>query len=170
MPHSRNKVQEWMMDAIELAKTDLCVVTEKQLVTKVKTMVKAGPVERALQRILKHTILSPDYDPWEKTNEFLDNNMELERVETNMDVAQRVTNRLLGRMGNIPISRQWEYLTDRLGKMPILGIGNVPELEAITYGCSDADWTLRAYNVMNIRITGLCHGGPWDIADCDVDK
>ena len=75
--------------------------------------------EAVLRRVLRH-IGGAEYDPWQKPH--------WSKGEE--------TVRLFG--------RPWlERMEAAVGRMPRKSIARVPLEEAVQYGCSDADWTLR---------------------------
>jgi uracil-DNA glycosylase family 4 len=161
MPYSRKAVQEWIFDAMDYAGEHLVYVSQKQLKTKVKEIRKPSEIERGLNRIVSHSILSDDYDTWKKMEELFANPKltapERQFVDStrNQDIAGRVIGRLTGNPGAYPIA----------------GIGNVPLDEAVMYGCSDADMTLRVeLELQKIRAKLTGERGAWDVTEDDEDK
>jgi len=115
-PASIEALQTWMIEALQIAQTDLCFTERVQLNTKVKEVVHKGELESLLDRLLRLTDVSSEYDPWERLHEFW----------------------------NEP-SNEWmvDYVTARVGHYPVLGIANCKLADAVNYACGDADWTGR---------------------------
>jgi len=115
-PASIRALENWMVEAAVVAEMDLHYSEHKHLKTKVKTIVKAGELEKLLKRMMSHVDVSSEYDPWQRLDDFW-------RDEEN----------------------EWQtaYVEARCGRYPILGIGNCKLDEAVRYGCSDADFTGR---------------------------
>lgn len=116
-PHSRNAMIDWLVNAREVAERKFQVVEEKQLKTKIKRIVKQHPISKDLTRILSHTV------------------KERESTAAEYDPWEK--------WGEIEDGEIKQRLIQECGKPPLLGIGNVPEKEALEYGCGDADMTFR---------------------------
>lgn len=71
-----------------------------------------GDAERLFHRLIGHTDESSEYDPWERLDEFWREN-----------------------------GHAAAHIEARVGRYPILGIGNCTEAQAIRYAVGDADWT-----------------------------
>lgn len=109
---------------------------------------KAGAVEAVLMHCLSHTMNTYEaekpYDPWVKLKEMKE----------------------VGLRGKVPEKWEFEWLEQELGPVPILGIGNVEIGEAVTYGCSDSDWTGQAAAELEVR-----RGDPrWTVDQRDRDR
>jgi len=115
-PASLRALISWMTEAYIVASTDLAFVERVQMKTKVKEVVRKGPLESLLQRLLRLTSVESDYDPWERLTDFWHD-------ECN----------------------EWmvNYVESRCGHYPILGIANCSMPDAISYAVADADWTGR---------------------------
>lgn len=71
-----------------------------------------GDAESLINRLIRHTDINSEYDPWER--------LEGWRQENEREVA---------------------HVESRVGAWPILGIGNCSREQAIRYAVGDADWT-----------------------------
>ena len=142
-PHSRRVMLDWLHDALQHTEDNCKVVTYQQLKTKLKTITKPSESERALRRILVHSIDKPDYDPWDKWHEWKDKSDQ-----------------------NYKSGDQVESI---VGDTPIISIAHVPMSEAVAYGCSDADMTIRIYDWLTAE-RRLRIRQDWCITedDCDV--
>lgn len=114
-PPSRNAVLDWIVAAIEYAETNLQIVTEKQLKTKLKIIHKPSPLEKRLRAILRYGCFNDEYPIWK-----------------HLDELEAATNKL-----------QWDELTQSIGYVPQLGIANCTPEDALEYACKDADVTRR---------------------------
>lgn len=139
-PHSRDALVHWMFTGLDHAEQVLQVTSYKQLKTKLKEIRKPSEVERALRRIIRYTLDSPSYDPWEK----------LEDTRAKDPDGMR-------------------SVESTCGPAPILGIGNVPLDEQIPYACGDADITLRVAIELQKRRDTLMTGD-WAVTDSDKDN
>jgi uracil-DNA glycosylase len=160
LPHSREAMVDWLGRATAHV-SEFPYVTQKQLKTKIKTIIKPNELERGLSRIYKHTIDSPTYNPWDKVEELFEKHglseKEMGFVESTRrpPEAQQVIN----------------HLTGNPGPYPIVGIANVPLGEAVRYGCADADMTLRVELELGKRRGELMgDSGSFCISEIDVDK
>jgi DNA polymerase len=115
-PASLDALLAWCVEAIVIARSDLSLVEVRRLKTKIKETVKTGPLEQLLIRLIRNTDEESKYDPWSRLDEFW------------QEPAYEF-------MAN--------HVEARIGRYPILGIGNCSEADAIRYACSDADWTGR---------------------------
>jgi hypothetical protein len=81
MPHSRDRMVEWMTQAWMYA-SDNRIRVETQLKTKLKITWKPTPLERGLKRIISHSH-KPEYDLWEKVAElnFAPDGVDLNELE-----------------------------------------------------------------------------------------
>ena len=100
---------------------------------------KRGPLEAALARIAQHTP-KETYKSGEKLTEAI---------------------------AALPSPEQFDYVESAVGECPQLGIGNVPEDEAVMYAVGDADHTLRDALWMDAKRTRLKK--EWAIAPGDGD-
>ena len=73
-----------------------------------------GDAASLFSRLLKHTGVKSEYDPWVRLADW--------RTGGGKDVS---------------------HIESRIGPHPILGIGNCNLDEAIQYACGDADWTAQ---------------------------
>jgi DNA polymerase len=170
-PYSLWALEQWILEAIGYAEDNLAYITEKQLKTKLKRIVKPGILERRLRGIFMHT-MAPTYDPWQALAEAFDR-ADLSPAEKEFadsvrkpDIAQKVMAKLVGSPGPVPT----------------VGIGNVPLEEAVRYGCADADITLRVALELERRreqLTGIpgqvmerltSDGSSWVVAEGDEDQ
>lgn len=137
-PASIRALEYWMTEAHAIAQADLSLLEVKRLKTKIKEIVKKGPMESLLTRLISHSDEEGEYDPWKRLDEFWSED-----------------------------SNSWmtTHIEARLGPYPILGIGNCSMKEAISYACSDSDWTLQVANELARRRGELFH-----IAEGDRDK
>lgn len=135
LPHSKQKVWDWMYEGLEFAtehlRTTERVFSEKRFnkdgtPKENKPKIHKSPVETPLNRTMSYTAGgSEKYDPWEK----------LENLFDNEDTRDHMEN-----------------LTLHLGSWPDKGIANVPLDEATHYACRDADGELRiAYRLEELR-------------------
>lgn len=139
-PHSRDALVQWMFTGLDHAEQVLQVVSYKQLKTKLKEIRKPSEVERAFRRIIRYTMDSPSYDPWDKLE----------------DLRTKDPDGMLS-------------VEATCGPAPILGIGNVPLDEQIPYACGDADITLRVAIELQRRRDALMTGD-WAVTDSDKDN
>jgi hypothetical protein len=138
-PYSIEALITWIVEAIDISRLDLSLIEVTRLKTKIREVVKKGPLEQLLNRLLQHTDIHSDYDPWERLDEFWSEP-----------------------------ANEWmtTHIEARIGRYPILGIANAPLAKAITYACSDADWTGQvATELARRRSSSL-----WQIAKEDTDK
>lgn len=172
-PDSIHAVTNWMEDAISLASASLqdcithplkqgkcgecghrhskgkckCGCGSTRLVYE-RLEQKPGAVESILKHVLGYTIKTEEaddpYNPWNKLAE-----MKME-----------------GLRGKRAEEWEWEWLEEELGEMPILGIGNCSEHDALMYATGDADHTLQVAQALE----GLRGGGRWQIAEGDEDQ
>lgn len=140
-PASQEKLLDWLGEALVVAQKDLAYEERKQLKTKMKVTFKPGPVETALKRIIRHSN-NPEYDMWEKLD-----------------------NLFLGEDNSGYMQWQREYLEKRVGKQPILGIGNCTKQQALDYACGDADWTGQ----VGVELLVRQGGKRWEIQEGDED-
>lgn len=137
-PASIEALLNWMAEAWGIARQDLHYTERVQLKTKVKEVVKAGELERLLWRLQGFTDIHSDYDPWERLDEFW-------------------------------AKEEFEWMTShvesRIGRYPILGIGNCTLARAMEYACGDALWTGRVAVELERRRSLDC----WQIAEGDED-
>lgn len=150
-PASVDKAVEWMVEAMNIAQADLSYLDVKRYKrpicgncyhahakkdcnkcgcsdfspTLIREIQKPSPVESALKRIITHSG-SPTYDIWEKMDEFWVS-------------------------GDGLYDDERAYVESRLGKLPILGIGNCDLTKAVMYGCADADYTGQVARVLAQR-------------------
>jgi len=115
-PASVLALQNWMLEAIQIAQADLSFTERIQLKTKVREKVSKGPLESLLTRCLRLTDVNSEYDPWERLDAFWHD----------------------------PLN-EWmvTHVEARAGRYPILGIGNCSMAEAVRYAVGDADWCGR---------------------------
>lgn len=156
-PASIAKMTTWLDDAITLAATrpDELVTTMKRgtcelcahyhskgpckcgcehmQLTRRKVEHKPSALESILRHVHRHTTTTGDadkpYDPWKKLPE-----MQAE-----------------GLRGKVADRRDWEWIEETLGSIPLLGIGNCDEAEAVGYACGDSDWTLRVAHKLELE-------------------
>jgi hypothetical protein len=120
-PASVSALQEWMYEAVQIAELDLSHLERKQLKTKVKETVKPSSLETLLRRLMRMTDSASDYNPWGTLK------------EPRLDA-----------FWSEPLNQQAvNYIEARIGRYPILGIGNCSMEEAVRYAVGDADWTGR---------------------------
>jgi hypothetical protein len=149
-PHSIRQVREWLLEALYVAKLDLCAIEVRKARGKGKTreIRKPGPAEQLFSRLLAHADEHADYDPWRNGK------------VSKQDKAPRLEEFWADE------TSQWmvNHLEARVGRFPTLGIANAPMAEAIEYGCSDADWTGQVANRLEQMRPGL-----FQISDGDRD-
>jgi len=111
---SREKVCEWLMNAIDHAARHWTTKTERRgkKGNRLKPKVTPSVMEVVLSSVLKHTLRNETYDVWDKLQE---------RTE---------------KIGGL------ETLSEIFGPVPTKGIAHVSMKSAVEYGCSDADDTL----------------------------
>lgn len=114
-PASIRALQDWMIEAYQIAQLDLCYTERVQLKTKVKEVVHKGELESLLTRLMRLTDSESEYDPWERLGGFWSPDNEF----------------------------QTNHIESRIGRYPILGIGNCSMDQAVRYAVGDADWTGR---------------------------
>lgn len=138
-PASIDKLQEWLAEALVVAQADLNLVDIKKLKTKVREKVVAGPMEQLFTRLLRHTDVRSQYDPWERLREFWSDE-----------------------------SNEWmtSHVEARVGKWPILGIGNCDISRAVVYGCGDADLTGQ----VAVELERRRGDASWQVAEEDRDQ
>lgn len=177
-PASIKALQAWMEDAWTLAnallqvekttfqKTWLCVscghrahvgkkckkgcacqISDTTL-QRIKRELLPGPMEAILKHVMVHVGKTEgeekEYDPFKKLPEFW---------------AE-------GLRGKRPEDGQLEWLEDQLGPVPILGIGNCTQADAVRYAVGDADCTLQVAEELEKR-----RGDKrWEIMDGDEDQ
>lgn len=113
-PYSIEELIQWIVEARDIAIADLSLIEVKRLKTKIKETVKKGPMQTLLDRLLLHTSVKSEYDPWLRLKEFWAE-----------DANEWMT----------------AHIEARIGRYPILGIANAPIGRAVQYACGDADWT-----------------------------
>ena len=120
-PASIRALQRWMLEAIQVAQSDLSWTERTQLKTKVRETVKAGELEKLLTRLMRLTEETGEYNPWGT------------QKEPRLDAFWRD-----------PLN-DWQvaHVEARVGRYPILGIANCTMDEAVRYAVGDADWTGR---------------------------
>jgi len=123
-PASIRALQDWFCEAIQVAVSDLSFVETVKMKTKTKTVVHKGEFESLLTRLMRHTDINADYDPWERLDAFY-------KDELNHWM--------------IPV------IESRVGPYPILGIDNCDMATAIDYAVGDADWTGQTATELAIR-------------------
>jgi uracil-DNA glycosylase family 4 len=138
-PHSIEALLCWMVEARDIAEADLSLIEVKKLKTKVRETVKKGPLESLLDRLIRCTDVHLDYDPWERIREFWAD-----------DANGWMTS----------------HIEARIGRYPILGIGNAPLDRATIYACGDADWTGQVADELERRRKDAF----WSIAIGDEDQ
>lgn len=144
-PASVDALQEWLMEAHQHADRDLFLTDIKRTVSKVKRIVKIkeivkqSPVAALLLRLMNHVDSTSEYEPWERLNEF---------------------------WSEPANSWMTEHITARAGHYPILGIGNAPIDRAVTYACSDADWTRQ----VALRLESERRKEIWQVPEEDWDR
>lgn len=113
---SKDKLVYWMMDGMEIIEREMRVLEPRvgKRGQQLKPIMHKPQIESDFIRIMRHTITSQDYDPWEKLKECAD------------DIGEHMS-----------------LLVERLGPMPLKGIANLDLKDAVHYGCSDADDTLQ---------------------------
>ena len=101
-----------------------------------------------LSHILRYTAQTEEnekpYNPWKKLPE-----MELD-----------------GLRGKVAAKAEWDRLMEEVGEMPVLGIGNCEDEEAVRYAISDADWELQ----LAMKLTELRKGKRWEVDRQDYDE
>jgi len=164
VPHSREAVAAWLVQAAEYACQNLEYVEQKQLKTKVKTVVKPSLLARRFQAIFNHTTVSNgvtevSYDPWKALDELFDKPglTPPEKQFVECIRSQSIHAKVVAKLTGMP------------GPIPIVGIGNVPLSEVVRYGCADADMTLQvAQELAKIRREVM--EGVWDVPEEDWDR
>lgn len=131
-PASVEKLQDWLERALALAMANLTERVRKKLKTKVKVEGRASAIESIATHVLTHMAKDEGYDPWEALDRFMTEGLRKKKPE----------------------GWQIEYLHAELGAPPILGIGNCAIEDAVAYGCSDADYTLRVAGELEKRRGG----------------
>ena len=120
-PASIRALQDWMLEAVQIAEADLSYTERVQLKTKVKEKVSKGELEKLLLRLMQNSDSGSEYNPWrEKGSKRLDDFW--------ADPCQEPA---------------VSHIESRIGHYPILGIANCSEAEAVRYAVGDADWTGR---------------------------
>jgi len=181
-PHSVNRLLDWLADALPIADTSMreetkkefkrpqcskcwhqhtrgpcnkcgCTAPPAEYATFFRSDYKPGAMSSILRHVITHTVQTADeeepYNPWKKLPDMLEN----------------------GLRGKKPEPGQWENLQAELGPVPVLGIGNVPEKEAVHYAVGDADWTGRvAARLAEIRRYESQRGGNLWVAEQDWDR
>lgn len=138
---SKDKLVYWMMDGLEIIEKELRIVESRVGVRgqPIKPIIHKPQIESDFIRIMRHTITSQDYDPWEKLKECADD-----------DIGEHLS-----------------LLVERLGPIPLKGIANLPLKDAIFYGCSDSDDTLQlAIKLEHLRKDAELG---WAVAEEDYD-
>lgn len=120
-PYSRKALLQWIETAIQHVQDCWFYTEHKQLKTKVKVIHKPHESLAVLRRIeRKLHEEGSEYDPWQQPKFH----------------GSEMKPRLFG--------RPWlSSLENDIGRMPRRSIVHVPIEEAVTYGCSDADFTGR---------------------------
>lgn len=150
-PASIAKMQTWLQDALLIAAESPEQIVEQlkrghcrdcghyhskgackcgcpiMLLTREKVTYKPNAIQATLAHVLRYC--EPDnesegkpYNPWKKLPEMRES----------------------GLRGRSASQSEWGDLMSQVGEMPLLGIGNCDEDEALTYAIADADWTARA--------------------------
>lgn len=168
-PASVAKVKEWLESGIALAATQQNVTVTSLKMGKCRSCGKRNKwepcnvcggvidfnkieyspsaLESILVHILRHTAETEDnekpYDPWKMLPKM----------------------RRDGLRGKVVGEKEWERLIGEVGEMPVLGIGNVSEDEAVAYACADADYTLRLAR----KLEELRNDKRWEVDEADWD-
>jgi uracil-DNA glycosylase family 4 len=150
-----NTLSDTMIQTLTMAPCKNCGKRGKGMVCKVcgeprqftRKLRLTGAVEAILKHVRKHTLATAEaekpYDPWVKLPEM--------KAE--------------GLRGKVAEEWEWEAVELELGSMPILGIGNCDEEEAVEYAIGDADYTGQVAAEME-RLRG---GDRWRVAEEDRD-
>lgn len=145
-PDSINKTIEWMGEALQIAHDDLAGLEVKVM----KTLLCKRCGHKAHKKVCKHCECEPGGDtiPWVK------------ETRKSSPIETRLTGMI--RASNNPEYKLWDkagelwtkndgmfddaraYIEQRIGRMPILGIGNCKITDAVQYACGDADMTLQS--------------------------
>lgn len=155
---------EWLVEALNIAEADLSYFITTKLKTRkcvdcgagsrsescrkcggqlkqiVKEEIKPSPTETAIRRIIRCST-NPEYDTWEKVGE-------LWEKEGGYLEAHR------------------EHIEERIGEMPILGIGNCKLADAAEYAIGDADYTGQ----VAVKLKERREDGRYEIDDDDGDS
>ena len=94
--------------------------------------------EKLFNRLLSHTDVNAEYDPWLRLDDWR------HAPENERDVA---------------------HLEARVGRYPLLGIGNCTEAQAVRYAVGDADWTGQ----VAVELERRRREGKFEIAPGDGD-
>ncbi len=171
LPASQDALETWLTDAWLIAQDELFEIEEttgtrgwcricghgahkKKACTKCRCAVigdttlvkqdrKRGAVEAMVEHLLKHG-RGEDYDPWGKLEE--------------MWVG--------GLRGKVPEPWEREFVEERLGPPPILGIGNAKFEDALEYAIGDADRTLQVAGALEL----VRQSDRWNIHESDRDQ
>ena len=120
-PASIRALQDWMLEAVQIATLDLSFVERVQLKTKIKEVAHKGELESLLRRLLRNASAESEYNPWGDPDE--------PRLDSFWSDSLN----------------EWmvNHVECRIGHYPVLGIANCTTQEAIAYAVGDADWTGR---------------------------
>ncbi len=141
-PYSREYVDEWITNAV----LELPMINEEYVTSKkqeVKTRSKKNPLFTPLSRIANSMSKNPDYDPWKAWSKVTsDINTEVQGV--------KVKGKKTLDVDKSKILLEWkEWLEDRAGKIPTVGLDKVPKEVATWYACRDSDANLRVFEVLD---------------------
>lgn len=152
-PASIRRLQEWLVEAWTIAQKDLFEVKTTatrtcrvcghgaakhtpnwcsakdckcpQFLPVLKEEKRDGDVASLFSRLLKHTDVKSEYDPWDRLDDW-----------------------------RLSADRSVSHIEARIGPHPILGIGNCTLAEAIQYACGDADYTAQVAVELAARRAG----------------
>lgn len=141
-PYSREHVDEWITNAV----LELPAISEEYVTPKkqeVKTRSKKNPLFTPLSRIANSMSKNSEYDPWKawsKVTSDIDTEVQGVKVKGKKTLDVDKSKVLL----------EWkEWLEDKVGKMPTVGLDKVPVEVAKWYACRDSDANLRVYEVLD---------------------
>lgn len=141
---SKDALISWIWQAAEIAEAECAIQTERvseKTGKPIKPLISPSPMISAFSRIVKHTLLNPEYETWEKL--------------TDAQVEDRAAMDMF-------------HLVGRVGPIPLKGIANCKLEDAVNYGCSDADDTLcLALELEHMRKAAIQR---WNVTLEDRDK
>lgn len=141
-PYSREHVEEWIVGVlVELPGVEEEYVTKVKQERKVK--MRKNPLTTPLMRIANSMNKNSEYDPWKAWAKVTAD------IETEAN-GEKVKGRKTHDEDKAKVMMEWrDWVVDRLGDMPTVGLDKVPMEVAKRYACRDSDANIRVYEVLD---------------------
>ena len=129
---SKQALRQWL----ENVRANVCPSLEDRVRVQLKTKVRIDSKDSSLASVMKQVLRyidTQEYDPWDALYRFRHDGLRGKKAE----------------------AWEWEYAALTAGEIPILGIGNCTQEEAVQYACGDADMTGQVHTALLARRDGL---------------